>query len=105
MSEEIVVADNPEASRYEITVDGKPAGFAAYRLRPGKIIFTHTEIDSSFEGRGLGGRLASGALDGARAAGLAVGPICPFFVRYIQRHPEYQDLVAEDYREAVEKTG
>src|SRR4051812_36202850 len=72
----IVVADNPSASRYEISVDGVTAGFAEYHLRPGRITFTHTVIADEFEGHGLGSRLAAGALDGARAAGLLVNPLC-----------------------------
>ncbi|MEZ0073433.1 GNAT family N-acetyltransferase [Planotetraspora sp. GP83] len=100
----IEVVDNPGAARYEILVDGRIAGFAQYRLRPGKIIFTHTEIRDEFEGQGLGGKLVSTALDGSRAAGLEVTPLCPFVAGYIQRHPEYRDLVDENYREFVSST-
>jgi uncharacterized protein len=35
------VLDVAERSRFEIHVDGKPAGWAAYRLEPGRITFTH----------------------------------------------------------------
>ncbi|WP_214103710.1 GNAT family N-acetyltransferase [Acrocarpospora catenulata] len=95
------VADNPAQSRYEIVVDGEVAGFAQYRLRPGKIVFTHTEISGKYEGQGLGGRLAKGALDGARERGLPVAPLCPFIAGYIKRHPEYADLVAPDYQNEI----
>lgn len=89
----IEVAHNPEASRYEIRVDGVLAGFADYRTRPGRIVFTHTEISEEFEGRGLGSRLVREALDSARAAGVTVTPLCDFVADYIRRHPEYEDLV------------
>ncbi|GIH64832.1 GNAT family N-acetyltransferase [Microbispora siamensis] len=93
------VADNPEASRFEITVDGSLAGFADYRLHGPTISFTHTEIDPAFEGRGLGSTLVRAALDAARDAGLSVLPFCPFVQRYIKRHPdEYLDLVPADRR-------
>lgn len=92
------VADNVEASRFEITVDGAIAGFAVYRLNGPAISFTHTEIDPAFEGRGLGSTLVGAALDAARDAGLSVLPFCPFVQRYITRHPEYLDLVAADQR-------
>ena len=39
------VRDNPEARRFEISVDGKLAGFAQYRLSGDRITFTHTEVD------------------------------------------------------------
>ncbi|MBE3008146.1 N-acetyltransferase [Microbispora sp. NEAU-D428] len=92
------VADNPEASRFEITVDGALAGFADYRLNGPRISFTHTEIDPAFEGRGLGSTLVRAALDAARDAGLSVLPFCPFVKRYIERHPDYLDLVPTDQR-------
>ena len=88
------VADAPERSRFEITVDGALAGFAEYRLRPGRITFVHTEIDDAYAGRGLGGRLARAALDDVRARGLAVRPDCPFIKGWIAKHPDYADLVA-----------
>ncbi|MFI6508625.1 GNAT family N-acetyltransferase [Streptosporangium sp. NPDC050855] len=99
----VAVSDDPGASRFEITVDGTAAGFAAYRLRAGKIIFTHTEISPAFEGRGLGGRLASAALDASRASGRAVVPLCPFIAGYIRRHPAYRDLVPEGYADLVDE--
>ena len=83
---QITVADNADGERYEIRVDGKLAGFVKYRLRPGSIELIHTEINDEFEGRGLGSRLISFALDDARERGLAVLPFCPFVNDYIQRH-------------------
>lgn len=87
------VARNAGASRFEISVDGRLAGFAEYRERPGKIVFTHTEVSDDFEGQGLGSLLVREALDQVRSDGLAVLPLCPFVARYIERHPEYRDLV------------
>jgi predicted GNAT family acetyltransferase len=88
-----VVRDNPERSRYEVLVDGAVAGFAEYRLRPATIIFTHTQVDPAYEGRGLGSQLVRYGLDDARARKLRVRPICPFFASYIAEHPAYADLV------------
>lgn len=87
------VTDVPDRKRFEITADGTVLGFAEYRRRPGVIAFTHTEIDPSHEGEGLGTLLIKSALDTARAQGLAVIPICPFVQRFIARHHEYLDLV------------
>jgi predicted GNAT family acetyltransferase/glutaredoxin len=94
---ETEVLDNPEESRYELRLAGRLIGLAAYRRRNGRIVFTHTEVDESSEGRGLGSRLAAGALEHARQAGLEVVPLCPFIAHYIEQHPEYQQLVASGY--------
>jgi predicted GNAT family acetyltransferase/glutaredoxin len=90
---EAEVIDAPEASRYELRLDGRLIGLAAYRRRDGRIAFTHTEVDESCEGRGFGSRLAAAALAHARHQGLDVVPLCPFIAHYIDRHPEYQQLV------------
>jgi predicted GNAT family acetyltransferase len=87
------VIHNAAESRFELQIDGSLA-VAEYELAPGEIIFTHTEVPRALEGRGLGGRLARAALDHARAEGLRVVPRCPFIRSYIERHPEYQPLVA-----------
>lgn len=94
MAAETRVVNNAGAGKYEITLDGKPAGFAEYRLKDSRVVFTHTEVDSAFEGHGVGSTLARYALDDVRERGLRAVPLCPFIAAYIERHPQYQDLVA-----------
>jgi uncharacterized protein len=89
----ITILDVAEWARFEIHVDGKLAGFAEYRVEPGTITFTHTQIDEAYEGRGLAGTLVRAALDAARTRGLAVVPECPYVRRWIERHEDYQSLV------------
>jgi uncharacterized protein len=91
---EMTVADHPDALRYEITADGERAGFVTYRLSEGVISFLHAEVDPAQEGQGIGGRLVRDALDDARARGLTVRPVCPFVADYIERNPQYADLVS-----------
>jgi hypothetical protein len=94
-----VVRDNEPDERYEVVLsDGRVAGFTQYGRRPGLIAFVHTEIDERLEGQGLGSTLIRGALEDARAGGMAVLPFCPFVNAYIQRHREFADLVPEAYR-------
>jgi predicted GNAT family acetyltransferase len=98
----VEVRDNPSELRFEIRDDGKLAGFAQYVRRPGRIFFVHTEIDNAFEGRGLGSQLAAGALDATRATGDRIVPLCPFIASYIDRHPEYADLVDHELMAQLE---
>jgi uncharacterized protein len=100
-SAQIDVVDNPNARRFEIHLEGELAGSAYYRVEPGRIAFTHTEVDPAHKGKGLGGRLVSEALDQVRARGLHVMPYCAFMAGYIRSHPEYLDLVVPDMRERI----
>lgn len=93
---DIRVADNPAEHRYEIYVDDDLAGFAAYQKATNLIVFTHTEVESAYEGQGVGSRLVQEALDDVRTKDLPVLPICPFVQSWIVRHPDYHDL---DYRQ------
>ena len=90
----VVVTDNPDEQRFEARVDGALAGFAEYKLREGVIVFTHTEVDDAYEGRGVGSVLARQALDAVREAGeRRVVPRCPFIKAWIDRHPDYRSLL------------
>ena len=86
------VRDNPEKHQFELIVEGHTA-LAAYRLKPGVITFTHTEVPKELGGRGIGSQLAKGALDLVRARGLKVIPLCPFIKAYIEKNASYQDLL------------
>lgn len=90
----VVVTDDPDRHRYVATVDGAEAGRLDYRRHGARITLVHTEVDDAYAGRGVGGALAKSSLDAAREAGATVVPTCPFVQGWLQRHPDYQDLVA-----------
>jgi predicted GNAT family acetyltransferase len=88
--------DNPSKHRYEAWVDGELAGFAEYELGDGVITFVHTVVEDAYEGEGVGSSLARDALDSVRRDGeLQVVAKCEFIKEWIERHPDYQDLLDE----------
>jgi predicted GNAT family acetyltransferase len=78
---------------YELLVDGVRIGCAFTEVRGHTVIFTHTEIDPGHEGKGYGGLLARSALDDVRARGEHVIARCEFIKGWIDKHPDYQDLL------------
>ncbi|HEY6799472.1 MAG TPA: GNAT family N-acetyltransferase [Agromyces sp.] len=84
----VEIERNDEARRYELTVDGAAAGYAAFRTNPGRVTFTHTVVQPEFEGQGLGSRLAKFVLDDAVARGETIVPVCPFIAAYVKRHSD-----------------
>ncbi|HTR71760.1 MAG TPA: GNAT family N-acetyltransferase [Mycobacteriales bacterium] len=97
----IEVTNNEIDHRYEVRVDGEFAGFAAYRPRGDRVVFTHTEVDPRWEGHGIGSALARGALDDVVAHHQQITPLCPFIADYIARHPGYLQHVDAAHRAAV----
>lgn len=90
---EFTVRDDVDRHRFEIDVDGAPAGFAAYRVEDSAIVITHTQVDGAYRGKGVATELAGRTLDLLRERGQKVVPVCPFFAGYLGDHPEYADLV------------
>jgi uncharacterized protein len=93
MSEELEFSRNDAAGRYEAHLAGRRIGLATYYQRAEVVVLPHTETDPAFGGRGYAGRLVRFALDDIRAQGKQVDPACPFVAHFIQRHPEYADLL------------
>ena len=86
------VTDNAAKHRFELEVEGHVA-FAEYTLEGKTITFTHTVVPEQLGGKGVGSKLASGALDLVRSKGLRVVAQCPFIAGYIAKKSEYQDLL------------
>ena len=87
------IRDNPEQNRYEAYVGSALAGFATYHSQPGLVTILHTEIEPKYEGLGIGSELVRRMLDDIRGEGTRVLPVCPFVLAFLQRHPQYADLV------------
>jgi uncharacterized protein len=88
------IHNNEPLHRFETTIEGHTA-VADYDLEePGRIVLTRTNVPKELGGRGIAGELAKTALAYAREQELKVVPQCSFMAKFIERNPEYQDLVA-----------
>lgn len=87
------VVDNRAESRFELATEGGPA-VAAYEREGDVVTFTHTVVPPEAEGHGVGGRLIEGALAQVREEGLKIVPACSFVRAYVERHPEWRNLIA-----------
>lgn len=92
MSAEVI--EDTDRQRFEAHVDGQLAGRVEYKLDSGTVNLVHTEVEDGFEGQGIGSALARGTLDALRESGRPVVNECPFLQRWVEKHPDYQDLLA-----------
>ena len=98
------VTHDPDRHRYVVTVDGVPLGTSVYSRSGDLVIFVHTEIEPEGEGRGLGSTLVRAALDDVAAHGGRVVPLCPFVADWIERRPDYRELVDEQMTAAYRRS-
>ena len=89
------VRDNTAASRFEMA-SGDAVAFVEYTRAGDRIVLTHTEVPKALSGQGVGSKLVRGVLDSIRRNGAKVVPRCGFVAAYIERHPEYRDMVADE---------
>lgn len=57
------------------------------------LIVPHTEVNKEYEGNGIAGALTKALLDYARLNSYKIMPVCPYTKTYIERHPDYSDLI------------
>jgi predicted GNAT family acetyltransferase len=96
VSDSADVIDNTDASRFELRADGWLAELV-YRTRGNRLVLVHTEVPLELEGRGIGGRLVTAAVDRAAREGVTLVPLCPFARGWLKRHPEAASRAAIDW--------
>lgn len=89
----LAIRNNTLKHRFEVDVSARTA-FLNYRVNENVITFTHTEVPSSLNGRGIGTALAKAGLDYAVEHDLRVIPQCSFVADFVRTHPRYQAALA-----------
>lgn len=78
--------------RFELERNGKTA-YLEYNLGGNILQLMHTQVPPESRGLGLASELAKSALDWARENNVRVDVICPVVFSFIEKHPEYRDLI------------
>lgn len=94
------IHNNDELNRYELPVDGEVA-VVTYNLSPPNLMISETLVPQRLEGQGIAGRLAKHVIADAKARGLVILPVCPFFSAYLKKHPEHAGAVHPTYRDIL----
>jgi predicted GNAT family acetyltransferase len=89
---DVIIKHNSYARRFDVEKDGHLA-VLEHQTEGRQLIFTHAKVPDVLGEQGIGSLLARAGLDHARAQSLSDLPVHFFGGGYIQKHPEYQDLV------------
>lgn len=87
------VRHDEKQQRYQLEIGDKTLGFAAYREDDDRLVFTHTEVDPTLEGQGMGSVLIRQSLDDARRRGKRIVPVCGFVAAYVKKHQDWNDII------------
>jgi len=88
------IRHDAEARRFQTEVDGH-TGVLDYSEHGDRVSFDHVVVPDAIGGRGVAGALTRHALEHARAEGWRVVPRCPYVRAWVERHPDYADLVED----------
>ena len=91
---EIETRHEPGSGVITAFADGDQAGRLAYDVDGSDWLVFTTKVPHSFEGHGVGSALARAAADAARAEGVTIKPSCWFVAGWLDRHPDYADVLA-----------
>lgn len=84
----------PTGGRYLTTIQSHTAGMTCSKAGASRLIIGHTGVLDALRGAGARQTLVKRAAEDARAAGVKIIPLCPIAKAQIQKHPEWQDVLA-----------
>ncbi len=80
------------AGRFEALVEGHSC-VLDFSIDGDVVSMNHVGVPKAVGGRGIAGQLTRYALDWADEKNLRVRARCPYVAAWIERHPEYQELL------------
>jgi predicted GNAT family acetyltransferase len=93
--DELKLRVNTSLNQFELEV-GTDMAFIEYKLSGDKLFLIHTEVPQALEGKGVGSAIVQKTLQYARDNSYKIVPLCPFVQTYLQRHKDWNDIVAPD---------
>jgi len=87
---ETLVKHNLERTRFE----AEDGAYLSYAHQGDKVIFDHTYVPTHLRGKGVAAVLARAALTEARSRNWKIVPACSYVATFIDRYPEFKDLLA-----------
>jgi predicted GNAT family acetyltransferase len=88
----IQVQHNSKGQRFEAQLEGRTA-YLTYTFWGNLVFFEHTFVPQEFRGKGVAAALVREGLAEARRQHWKIVPSCSYVAAFIERHPEFGDVV------------
>ena len=89
---------NVKLQRFESQAGDAPLAFLSYTHEAEHVILDHTFVPEELRGQGMAATLVRAALDEARQRRWKIVPRCSYVAGFIERNPEFADLVERQER-------
>jgi hypothetical protein len=87
------IVNNKRNFKFEAHLPDGEIATIEYRWLKGSMVLMHTITPAAHRGKGVGAVLVKYVLDYARQQGLKIIVYCQYVAQYLQKHPEYNDLI------------
>jgi len=93
---------NAPSHRMEMEIEGGVA-FIDFKHIKNKFFFIHTEVPIAMRRKGAGTAIVQKTLQYAKENNLTIIPVCPFVQSYLQKHKEWNSIIAPDAQRFIHK--
>lgn len=91
---EVKQSNDEKHGSFEAFIDGNHAGLMTYTWAGDeRFIIDHTEVEETYNGKGVGKEMVLAAVDFARKEGKKVIALCPFAKATFQKNEDLQDVL------------
>lgn len=90
---ELLIEHDERRGGFFARVDGSEARLTYSEAPGGVLVYESTFVPPTMRGGGIAGKITRFALEWARENGKKVRPVCPYIVSYLEKHPEFGDVV------------
>ena len=90
----MLIQHDPTRHRFFLDVEGGTAELVYRPVDDHTVDLVHTGVPEAAAGQGIAGKLAKTAFDWARQNGTRLVVTCPFVQKWLERHPDEQDLLS-----------
>ncbi len=94
MNEQIKLETNAKNGFFSVEINGKTEAKMTFVFAgTDKIIIDHTEVNPGNNGKGLGKKMMTAAVEMAREKNLKIIPLCPFAKSVFEKTSEFRNVL------------
>ncbi len=92
---ELLIEHDEERGGFYARLDGSEARLTYRERSDGVMVYESTFVPPAMRGGGIAGKITRFALEWAREKGWEIKPTCPYIISFLEKHPEFGDVVSD----------